>query len=186
MQCTQAMASCRKMRRLRSSAASGACALWGRLHRPSGGLVGWWVGSGSRSACQHPACAWHACLQLVWAPCQHARRSARTPAHSPASAACLHHHLLPPPPTHLFALPGRSMGNKSEAKAIMSAAGVPVVPGYHGDEQSLDRYHAARGAVLRIKAVGCTLPAVDAWGRDTGQGGGRQCKLAACRTAVAQ
>lgn len=29
----------------------------------------------------------------------------------------------------------RAMGNKSEAKIIMSAAGVPVVPGYHGEDQ---------------------------------------------------
>ncbi|KAJ7508455.1 carbamoyl-phosphate synthase L chain, ATP binding domain-containing protein [Mycena galericulata] len=29
-----------------------------------------------------------------------------------------------------------SMGSKSESKNIMSAAGVPCVPGYHGDEQS--------------------------------------------------
>lgn len=33
----------------------------------------------------------------------------------------------------------RSMGDKSQAKAIMSAAGVPVVPGYHGDDQADDR-----------------------------------------------
>lgn len=33
----------------------------------------------------------------------------------------------------------RSMGSKSEAKKIMTAAGVPVVPGYHGDEQSDER-----------------------------------------------
>jgi 3-methylcrotonyl-CoA carboxylase alpha subunit len=30
----------------------------------------------------------------------------------------------------------RAMGGKSEAKALMAAAGVPVVPGYHGDDQS--------------------------------------------------
>ena len=28
-------------------------------------------------------------------------------------------------------------GNKSEAKAMMLAAGVPVVPGYHGEDQAL-------------------------------------------------
>lgn len=28
----------------------------------------------------------------------------------------------------------RSMGNKAEAKRIMQAARVPVVPGYHGDD----------------------------------------------------
>jgi acetyl/propionyl-CoA carboxylase alpha subunit len=31
------------------------------------------------------------------------------------------------------------MGDKSQAKAIMSAAGVPVVPGYHGQEQEQAR-----------------------------------------------
>ncbi|TFK26778.1 3-methylcrotonyl-CoA carboxylase [Coprinopsis marcescibilis] len=31
-----------------------------------------------------------------------------------------------------------SMGSKSESKNIMSSAGVPVVPGYHGDRQELD------------------------------------------------
>ncbi len=31
-----------------------------------------------------------------------------------------------------------AMGSKSEAKRLMSAAGVPLVPGYHGDEQSLE------------------------------------------------
>jgi len=35
-----------------------------------------------------------------------------------------------PPPDAI-----RAMGSKSEAKAIMEAAGVPVVPGYHGDDQ---------------------------------------------------
>tara|TARA_B100000676_G_scaffold270049_1_gene286470 strand:+ start:5834 stop:7822 length:1989 start_codon:yes stop_codon:yes gene_type:complete len=29
----------------------------------------------------------------------------------------------------------RAMGSKSEAKALMDAAGVPIVPGYHGDAQ---------------------------------------------------
>ncbi|MFJ1309168.1 acetyl-CoA carboxylase biotin carboxylase subunit [Agrobacterium sp. P15N1-A] len=33
----------------------------------------------------------------------------------------------------------RAMGGKSEAKALMAEAGVPVVPGYHGDEQSEKR-----------------------------------------------
>ncbi len=31
----------------------------------------------------------------------------------------------------------RAMGGKSEAKALMVAAGVPVVPGYHGEDQSV-------------------------------------------------
>jgi 3-methylcrotonyl-CoA carboxylase alpha subunit len=29
----------------------------------------------------------------------------------------------------------RKMGSKSESKKIMTAANVPVVPGYHGDNQ---------------------------------------------------
>jgi 3-methylcrotonyl-CoA carboxylase alpha subunit len=28
------------------------------------------------------------------------------------------------------------MGDKSEAKAAMAGAGVPVVPGYHGEDQA--------------------------------------------------
>ena len=31
-----------------------------------------------------------------------------------------------------------AMGSKSEAKALMEAAGVPLIPGYHGDEQQDD------------------------------------------------
>ncbi|KAJ1932211.1 hypothetical protein FBU59_006451, partial [Linderina macrospora] len=31
----------------------------------------------------------------------------------------------------------RAMGSKSESKRIMQAAGVPVVPGYHGDNQDV-------------------------------------------------
>ncbi len=31
----------------------------------------------------------------------------------------------------------RAMGSKAEAKALMARSGVPLVPGYHGDEQSL-------------------------------------------------
>ncbi|MCP4470154.1 MAG: acetyl/propionyl/methylcrotonyl-CoA carboxylase subunit alpha [Gammaproteobacteria bacterium] len=31
-----------------------------------------------------------------------------------------------------------AMGSKSEAKALMDAAGVPLIPGYHGDEQEDD------------------------------------------------
>ncbi len=36
-----------------------------------------------------------------------------------------------PPPAAI-----RAMGSKSEAKALMAQAGVPLVPGYHGDDQS--------------------------------------------------
>ncbi|RKP11863.1 Pre-ATP-grasp domain-containing protein, partial [Piptocephalis cylindrospora] len=39
-----------------------------------------------------------------------------------------------PPPSAIT-----SMGSKSESKDIMIAAGVPVVPGYHGSDQSLER-----------------------------------------------
>lgn len=50
----------------------------------------------------------------------------------------------------------RDMGIKSTSKSIMAAAGVPVVEGYHGEEQSDQclREHAARiGYPVMIKAV---------------------------------
>ncbi|XP_052797487.1 methylcrotonoyl-CoA carboxylase subunit alpha, mitochondrial-like [Mya arenaria] len=50
----------------------------------------------------------------------------------------------------------RDMGIKSTSKAIMSAAGVPVVHGYHGDDQSdsrLKQEAAAIGYPVMIKAV---------------------------------
>ncbi|MBL8493304.1 MAG: acetyl/propionyl/methylcrotonyl-CoA carboxylase subunit alpha [Rhodocyclaceae bacterium] len=50
----------------------------------------------------------------------------------------------------------RRMGSKSQAKSLMQAAGVPLVPGYHGDEQSphMLRAQAARiGYPLLIKAT---------------------------------
>ncbi|GCB69519.1 hypothetical protein scyTo_0005496 [Scyliorhinus torazame] len=50
----------------------------------------------------------------------------------------------------------RDMGIKSTSKAIMSAAGVPVVEGYHGDEQSNHQLmeEASRvGYPVMIKAV---------------------------------
>jgi 3-methylcrotonyl-CoA carboxylase alpha subunit len=60
----------------------------------------------------------------------------------------------------LFVGPGpsaiRAMGLKHEAKALVSAAGVPVVPGYMGDDQSTQRFEveAARvGYPLLVKAV---------------------------------
>ena len=43
-----------------------------------------------------------------------------------------------PPPAAI-----RAMGSKSEAKAIMDKAGVPLVPGYHGAEQDPARLEAA-------------------------------------------
>jgi 3-methylcrotonyl-CoA carboxylase alpha subunit len=48
------------------------------------------------------------------------------------------------------------MGRKDAAKALMAAAGVPVVPGYHGEDQSdatLAREAARVGYPLMIKAV---------------------------------
>jgi geranyl-CoA carboxylase alpha subunit len=42
-----------------------------------------------------------------------------------------------PPPAAL-----RAMGDKSAAKARMGAAGVPIAPGYHGEDQSLARFVA--------------------------------------------
>ena len=49
----------------------------------------------------------------------------------------------------------RAMGSKREAKAMMAAAGVPVVPGYHGADQSDDALQSAAADVgypLLIKA----------------------------------
>ncbi|CAG0895583.1 unnamed protein product [Darwinula stevensoni] len=50
----------------------------------------------------------------------------------------------------------RDMGVKSKAKSIMEAAGVPVVPGYHGDDQAYDhllREAECIGFPIMIKAV---------------------------------
>jgi 3-methylcrotonyl-CoA carboxylase alpha subunit len=41
----------------------------------------------------------------------------------------------------------RLMGSKSEAKALMESAGVPVVPGYHGEDQNLQTLQSAADAV---------------------------------------
>ena len=41
----------------------------------------------------------------------------------------------------------RAMGSKSAAKALMTDAGVPLVPGYHGEDQSLATF---RDAAARI------------------------------------
>lgn len=56
-----------------------------------------------------------------------------------------------PPPEAIDA-----MGSKSVAKAIMSDAGVPVCPGYHGEDQSdacLEAEAARVGFPVMIKAV---------------------------------
>lgn len=50
----------------------------------------------------------------------------------------------------------RDMGSKSASKIIMTKANVPVVPGYHGEDQSIERLqHEAEqvGYPLMIKAV---------------------------------
>jgi len=50
----------------------------------------------------------------------------------------------------------RAMGSKSESKNIMTDAGVPVVPGYHGEDQSTEKLIAESkrvGFPLLIKAV---------------------------------
>ncbi|MEZ5487867.1 MAG: biotin carboxylase N-terminal domain-containing protein [Steroidobacteraceae bacterium] len=50
----------------------------------------------------------------------------------------------------------RAMGSKAEAKALMAAAGVPLVPGYHGGQQDdvfLQQQADALGYPLLIKAV---------------------------------
>src|SRR5580698_8539829 len=55
-----------------------------------------------------------------------------------------------PPPAAI-----RAMGSKSEAKKIMEKARVPLVPGYHGDDQSLAllaKEAAAIGFPVLIKA----------------------------------
>jgi len=55
-----------------------------------------------------------------------------------------------PPPAAI-----RAMGSKSEAKALMQAAGVPLVPGYHGSEQGADHLVAEAhkvGYPVMIKA----------------------------------
>ncbi len=50
----------------------------------------------------------------------------------------------------------RAMGSKSAAKTLMAAAGVPLTPGYHGDEQEADFLHAQADAIgypVLIKAA---------------------------------
>jgi 3-methylcrotonyl-CoA carboxylase alpha subunit len=50
----------------------------------------------------------------------------------------------------------RAMGSKSAAKTLMAAAGVPLTPGYHGDDQEpafLHRQAEAIGYPVLIKAA---------------------------------
>ena len=56
-----------------------------------------------------------------------------------------------PPPSAM-----RAMGSKATAKTLMEQAGVPLLPGYHGDDQSVEflAHQAARiGFPVMIKAV---------------------------------
>ena len=69
------------------------------------------------------------------------------------AAACARAGLvfIGPPPSAIAA-----MGSKSAAKRIMGAAGVPLVPGYHGDDQApalLAREAATIGCPVLIKAT---------------------------------
>lgn len=65
-------------------------------------------------------------------------------AHTPVNARSLSGQSHTPMTNRVFvtlicnALQMRA-GSKSEAKSMMAAAGVPVVPGYHGADQSEDR-----------------------------------------------
>jgi 3-methylcrotonyl-CoA carboxylase alpha subunit len=68
-----------------------------------------------------------------------------------------------PPPAAIAA-----MGSKSAAKSIMSAAGVPVVPGYHGDDQD--------DALLAREAERIGFPVLV---KATAGGGGKGMKVAA-------
>ncbi len=59
-------------------------------------------------------------------------------------------HFVGPPASSIAA-----MGSKSAAKALMEMAGVPLVPGYHGDDQSGERFRQEAeqtGFPLLIKA----------------------------------
>ncbi|MEO8537231.1 MAG: acetyl/propionyl/methylcrotonyl-CoA carboxylase subunit alpha [Betaproteobacteria bacterium] len=67
-----------------------------------------------------------------------------------------------PPPAAIAA-----MGSKSAAKTIMSRAGVPVVPGYHGDDQD--------GALLAREASRVGYPVLI---KATAGGGGKGMKVA--------
>ncbi|MCU0759980.1 MAG: acetyl/propionyl/methylcrotonyl-CoA carboxylase subunit alpha [Steroidobacteraceae bacterium] len=62
-----------------------------------------------------------------------------------------------PPPAAI-----RAMGSKSEAKALMARAGVPVVPGYHGPEQD--------AAFLQVQADALGYPVLI---KATAGGGGK-------------
>nr|WP_209443367.1 biotin carboxylase N-terminal domain-containing protein [Falsiroseomonas frigidaquae] len=68
-----------------------------------------------------------------------------------------------PPPAAI-----RAMGSKAAAKALMEASGVPLVPGYHGEDQSEDR--------LRAEAARIGFPILV---KASAGGGGKGMKVAA-------
>ena len=54
-----------------------------------------------------------------------------------------------------------AMGSKSAAKALMETAGVPLVPGYHGEAQDLETFRAAAekiGYPVPVSYTHLTLP----------------------------
>ncbi len=59
-----------------------------------------------------------------------------------------------------------SMGSKSEAKIVMTDAGVPLVPGYHGDDQSIE--------TLRIESQNVGFPQLI---KATAGGGGKGMRI---------
>jgi 3-methylcrotonyl-CoA carboxylase alpha subunit len=79
------------------------------------------------------------------------------------AAACARAGLvfIGPPPSAIAA-----MGSKSAAKRIMGAAGVPLVPGYHGDDQA--------GALLAKEAAKIGYPVLI---KATAGGGGKGMKI---------
>ena len=58
----------------------------------------------------------------------------------------------------------RLMGSKSAAKALMESAGVPVVPGYHGEDQSLANTAVGRRCAWAIRCWSRRRPAAEGGG----------------------
>ncbi|WP_373186013.1 acetyl-CoA carboxylase biotin carboxylase subunit [Halopseudomonas sp.] len=68
-----------------------------------------------------------------------------------------------------------AMGSKSAAKALMEAAGVPLVPGYHGNSQELETFRAEADSIgypVLLKAVA--------------GGGGKGMKVVECEAHLAE
>ena len=68
-----------------------------------------------------------------------------------------------PPPAAIHA-----MGSKSEAKKIMEKAKVPLVPGYHGDDQSPDLLAKEAGRIGFPVLIKDLIPEVDSRSHDGG------------------